>query len=185
MIEIIHFETKLGVIYVATFPDNDKKTGKEKVNFQTLMKEDILMSIFKHPVSLKYKESGAPFISEFPELFISLSHSSNKIAVYISKIKPIGIDIQWIKDGIYPGRSYFINEIEENDFNAQLKDNTILLSIWCVKETVYKQLGGISNAKNDLIVRFSDNREWKCDYQSDTFDLDFKKIDDFLLFYSH
>jgi phosphopantetheinyl transferase len=174
----------LGTIYLATFPKLEILKGKAKRLMEEQMKSNLIEYVFKKPINIHYKDSGAPYLAEFPNLHISLSHSSNLLVLYLSEVQEIGIDLQIIKSGIYEGRSYFINETEELTFDKQLKDDEILLSIWCVKEAMYKQLGGIKNAKNDLTVILNEKMEWICSYNKHEYRFGNQKIEDFLLFYT-
>lgn len=174
----------LGTIYIATFPKIDHIKGKEKRAMEEKMKCDVVNFVFQRPIQIHYKESGAPYLSEFPNLHISLSHSVNLLVLYVSEQQAIGIDLQWIKSGIYDGRSYFINETEEESFGSLLQKDELLLSIWCVKEAMYKQLGGIKNAKNDLTVSLNTENSWICTYKGQEYSFGNQKIENFLLFYT-
>lgn len=97
-------------------------------------------------------EHGKPYLANFPHQ-ISLSHSYDYAAVMISEDKPVGIDIELIKNKIERVAKKFMSKAELGFIN---QNNAIehLYICWCAKEAIYKLHG----KKN---VSFLDNIELK------------------------
>lgn len=102
---------------------------------------------FPNPM-ISYRESGQPYLNNFPEKHISISHAEGWFAIGVSD-QPIGIDIQSIRTRIGKGSSYFINENEQQFVN----DDALLHLIWCAKEAFYKLLeGNIADLRKEVSI---------------------------------
>ena len=90
-------------------------------------------------IDCKVDEHGKPYLANFP-YYISLSHSFDYAAVMISRDKPVGIDIELIKDKIERIAHKFMNGEELSYMD---KDHIIdhLYVSWCAKEAIYKLQG--------------------------------------------
>ncbi|MDF3078906.1 MAG: 4-phosphopantetheinyl transferase superfamily protein [Sphingobacteriaceae bacterium] len=97
-------------------------------------------------------EHGKPYLANFPHQ-ISLSHSYDYAAVMISEDKPVGIDIELIKNKIERVAKKFMSKAEL-DFIDQKNAIEHLYVCWCAKEAIYKLHG----KKN---ISFLDNIELK------------------------
>ena len=86
-------------------------------------------------VSLHYLSNGKPVLLK-PELFVSISHSSNFVAVFISSSRPIGIDIEKIKENIGLLKNKFL--LPEESLQIDDADNQLLHIYWGAKEAMYK-----------------------------------------------
>lgn len=91
-------------------------------------------------IDCKIDEHGKPYLVTIP-YHISLSHSFDYAAVMISKTRPVGIDIEQVRDNkveriadkfMQPGEMAFI---EDNNKAMHL------YACWCAKEAVYKCYG--------------------------------------------
>lgn len=123
------------------------KNGEKK---RSIEKNEVLKTLrimgFDSPVL--HKESGQPYLENYPELFLSISHSNGWIAVYVS-MQPVGIDIETQNPRIAEGSSYFLNE-NEQQFKSDLNNLHI---IWGAKEAFYKwKEGNITDLKNDVTI---------------------------------
>jgi phosphopantetheinyl transferase len=97
---------------------------------------------------ISYRESGQPYLENFPEKHISISHAEGWFAVGVSD-QPIGIDVQSFRTRIGKGSSYFINENEQQFVN----DDALLHLIWCAKEAFYKLLeGNIADLRKEVSI---------------------------------
>jgi 4'-phosphopantetheinyl transferase len=87
-------------------------------------------------IDCKVDEHGKPYLVTLP-YHISLSHSFDYAAVMISKKRPVGIDIEQIKEKVERIASRFLSQGElafiGNEHRIQH-----LYACWCVKESVYK-----------------------------------------------
>lgn len=136
-------------------------------------KEEVLRSLMLlgFDSSIAYKEGGQPFLVNYPDLFLSISHSRGWIAVYVSE-KPVGIDIEFENSRILYGASYYINENEEQ----HIADIKSLHIIWGAKEAFYKwNEGKINNSKNDITITSIDRNNNKVEilFQEKTYVFDF------------
>ncbi|MCL2132566.1 MAG: 4'-phosphopantetheinyl transferase superfamily protein [Lentimicrobiaceae bacterium] len=85
--------------------------------------------------SLNYLSDGKPVLLS-PELFLSISHSKNFVAVFISNNKKVGIDIERIKDNIGLLKNKFL--LPEESCLIDISDNRLLHIYWGAKEAMYK-----------------------------------------------
>lgn len=98
------------------------------------------------------KESnGKSYLKDNPTN-ISISHTKNYAAVILNSQKPVGIDIELMKDKIELIAHKFISNDEFGFIATNMQKLTIA---WCVKEAVYKCLGLEGLAFKDHI-RLSD-----------------------------
>jgi phosphopantetheinyl transferase (holo-ACP synthase) len=92
-----------------------------------------------NPPFLQYDEFGKPVLKE-SGLFLSISHSGDYAAVIISKIHPVGIDIERITDRIERIRSKFLVPEEEQRLGEVNRLEKLYVA-WGAKESLYKIYG--------------------------------------------
>ena len=85
---------------------------------------------------LKYDKYGKPYLIDCP-LYFSLAHSGNCVAVAISN-KPVGVDVEVIKDFDYNVRQYVFTEKDEKDFQNTIDKVDCFYEKWTKKEAQYK-----------------------------------------------
>jgi phosphopantetheinyl transferase (holo-ACP synthase) len=125
--------------------------GLTKMEIQRKVTNKCLISILNKSAQIVHAPSGAPYVEGDENLQISISHSNEWYAIYLSSEHPVGVDIQTIKKNIYKGRSYFVNEFEENNFSMDAKN---LHLIWSAKEAVYKlKKGEVMDYKESITVK--------------------------------
>ena len=90
-------------------------------------------------IDMDVDEHGKPYLKNFPQQ-ISLSHSFDYAAVMISEDKPVGIDIELVKEKIERVAKKFMST-EELGFIENENRIEHLYICWCVKEAVYKLHG--------------------------------------------
>jgi phosphopantetheine--protein transferase-like protein len=90
-------------------------------------------------IDCKIDSHGKPYLVNLP-YHISLSHSFDYAAVMISKSRPVGIDIEQIKQKVERIAPRFLRPEE---LSAVDSENRIahLYVCWCAKEAVYKCYG--------------------------------------------
>ncbi|HXH99749.1 MAG TPA: 4'-phosphopantetheinyl transferase superfamily protein [Sphingobacteriaceae bacterium] len=90
-------------------------------------------------IDMEVDEHGKPHVKNFPH-HISLSHSYDYAAVMISEDKPVGIDIEIVKDKIERVAKKFLCQAEM-DFIDKTNKVEQLYICWCAKEAIYKLQG--------------------------------------------
>ncbi|WP_374165757.1 4'-phosphopantetheinyl transferase superfamily protein [Arcticibacter sp. MXS-1] len=90
-------------------------------------------------IDCRVDEHGKPYLVNFPHQ-ISLSHSFDYAAVMISEDKPVGIDIELVKEKIVRIEDKFLTPAEVQFIDPS---NRImhLYVCWCAKEAIYKLQG--------------------------------------------
>lgn len=90
-------------------------------------------------IDCRVDEHGKPYLFTLP-YHISLSHSFDYAAVMISKKRPVGIDIEQIKQKVERIAHKFMRPVELG-FIDQAHKIEQLYVCWCAKEAVYKCYG--------------------------------------------
>jgi len=84
---------------------------------------------------IQYLDDGKPLLVS-PQKFLSVSHSKDFVAFFLSDIRPVGVDIEKISDRIQKVVPKFLTQTEQQTSN--LSDSLLLHFYWGAKETVYK-----------------------------------------------
>jgi 4'-phosphopantetheinyl transferase len=102
---------------------------------------------------------GKPYLVDLP-YHISLSHSFDYAAVMISKTRPVGIDIEQVKEKVERIAHKFMGPEEMAFIDDQHKIQQLYVC-WCSKEAVYKCYGQkeVSFADNISLEPFNFNKE--------------------------
>jgi phosphopantetheine--protein transferase-like protein len=87
-------------------------------------------------IASRVDEHGKPYLVDIP-YHISLSHSFDYAAVMTSKTRPVGIDIEQIKDKVERIAHKFMRPQEMAFIKDQHKIQQLYVC-WCAKEAVYK-----------------------------------------------
>jgi hypothetical protein len=145
-----------------------KKDFNSKSSFQSRVVHEIVNKVYKGS-SLMHYENGAPYLLDNP-INISISHSRNLFAIYLSLKEAVGVDVETFGKDLIKGRSYFLNKDEiQNEWT-----NEELYIIWSVKESFFKMKHGdivdlknevtVKKIKNDKVVLFFRNNLFDCNY---------------------
>lgn len=128
-------------------PDAATKREGERAGALHLLRE-----MFGDPsVNIGHDPNGAPYLSN-KNIFISVSHSGDMVAVAASTDVPIGIDIQTPSPKLRRVASKFLSVADKVD----ISDDLALLQAWTIKEAVYKAaLTPGLNLKAIIIKRMS------------------------------
>ena len=111
--------------------DDDKKRSLAgKILLRRALKERYDISLY----DLDYTERGKPIL---PFCNFSISHSG-EYAVCVVSDKPIGIDIEKIRDIKSSLKYHFFNTDEASFVNESTDINEAFLKIWTRKEALYK-----------------------------------------------
>lgn len=90
-------------------------------------------------INCKVDAHGKPYLVDIP-YHISLSHSFDYAAVMISKTRPVGIDIEQIKEKVERIATKFLNP-DELAFIDPAHRIPHLYACWSAKEAIYKCYG--------------------------------------------
>src|SRR5665213_4333170 len=106
-------------------------------------------------IDCKVDEHGKPYLVNLP-YHISLSHSFDYAAVMISKTRPVGIDIEQVKEKVERIAHKFM-QAQELAFITDKCRIEQLYVCWCAKEAVYKCYGQkeVSFVNNILLEPFT------------------------------
>jgi len=110
------------------FPLKNSKRKKEWLTIRILLEELVGKDFL-----LNYLPNGKPVLLK-PKMFLSISHSKDFVAVFVSKNKEIGIDIEKNKENINLLKNKFLLPEEINTVN----NNQLLHIYWGAKESMYK-----------------------------------------------
>lgn len=135
-------------IGVYMIDDSVAKLNKEYVREKVTAGLNHLLE--EEDLEIERDERGAPSVRGRKDLNLSISHSQNWIALIVSGMNEVGIDIQEIgsKD-LRKGAYYFMNDSE---LSAEWTQKEFYL-IWCLKESLYKlKRGVVPSYKNDISV---------------------------------
>ena len=118
-----------------------EKLSKGKRNLHWLSTRVLLRKMLQtdHYIDCQVDSHGKPYLVN-SAYHISLSHSFDYAAVMISKSKPVGIDIEQIKDKVERIAHKFLSSEEIALLGSQNRIQQ-LYACWCAKEAVYKCFG--------------------------------------------
>lgn len=91
-------------------------------------------------VEFEYGEHGKPSLKGHPDVFFNISHCKNGIAVVVHD-KPIGIDIESIRDADDALLRKTMNEGEYQAITSSADPATTFIQFWTQKEAVLKLRG--------------------------------------------
>lgn len=140
-------------------------------------------------IDCQIDEHGKPYLVNFPH-FISLSHSFDYAAVMISKTRPVGIDIELIKDKIERIAHKFMSEDELAFIDPGHRTEHLYIS-WCAKEAIYKLQGkkNVSFLDNirlnafDYRLNGSFRASLELENSSKNFEVHFEKMEGYMIGY--
>ncbi len=96
----------------------------------------LLKELTGKEVTIGHTTSGTPFVTEEPELNISISHSSRHVAIALNDSMPVGIDIEQWRDQLAKVAHKFLSTSQISEWES----HEMLLRAWTIKEAVYKAL---------------------------------------------
>lgn len=99
----------------------------------------LLKHLLGREAHIDYKESGMPYLPDYPDLHISISHTKGYAAILLSDLPLPGIDIEYISPRIKKVTSRFMSEQELQQVDKSCELGSFLL-YWSAKETVFKAL---------------------------------------------
>lgn len=160
----------------------ERPKGSVKMTHQRMIVRRCLSEILNlDNVNLEHLDNGAPFLPEYPDQFISISHSKQWYAIQLSKVDEVGVDIQLIKENISEGRSYFVNQEEEENFDLTILNLNL---IWSAKEALYKlKKGKVEHYKDSITIIKIEGNEIIAHVGAEIISCGYQVIDDAVLVY--
>jgi phosphopantetheinyl transferase len=135
------------------------KIEEDEISLRRLIKEDIAVPFTNagkrieflavralakamdiDPLKIAHLPSGKPYI-ENCALNVSISHTKGYVAILLSSLIHMGIDIEQISERILKVRSKFMHPDEEKAlYGLKCNESSSLLLHWCAKESLYKAI---------------------------------------------
>ena len=143
-------------VYAANYKlkENEKKYEVEHQKGLSLLqhglKEIYNLSINDNELlsKIKCEEHGKPFLDGYSDIHFNISHSGEYVAVALSE-KPVGVDIEKIKEYNYDVLKRVCNEKELIQIEESLDKASEFIKLWTQKEAVLK-MKGCGIAKGDI-----------------------------------
>ena len=100
----------------------------------------------------EYGEHGKPFIVDHPEIHFNLSHCREAVVCMVSD-KPVGIDVESIREFKESLVHYTMNENEIRQIEQAERPEMEFIKLWTQKEAVLKLTGeGISRDMKSVLI---------------------------------
>jgi 4'-phosphopantetheinyl transferase len=140
-------------------PEHIQSTGKR---LEYLAVRALCVQMGVNPGQIDHLASGKPFLSNSAE-HISISHTKGYVAILLSSLPLIGIDIELKGRRIENVRKRFMHPSEEKQLAASaaihqgmINETTALLLHWCTKESLFKAIPdeGVDFAKELHVTSF-------------------------------
>lgn len=142
----------------------------------------VLWRSFTVHQQINYTETGKPCIKNG---FISISHSSQTVAISYSNLHPIGLDIEHFNPKISRIQDKFLSKIEKERFDLSGEEN--ITTLWSIKEAVYKLLDirGLSFKEDIEVLEIGEINRVQVNYRIKHKELTFSRIvfEKFILIY--
>lgn len=105
-----------------------------------MIQKDFLKNFFSDQITLSYHEKGAPFITDYPDIPVSLSHSNDYTAAACctDKGKTIGIDIEKVTKK--PDINFLRTAFTKNEIANLTDRSSQIFTNWTVKEAYLKYI---------------------------------------------
>ena len=107
------------------------------------------------PPTFCYGEHGKPAIVGHPDICFNLSHCRSAAICAVSD-RPVGIDIESIREYRESLVRYTMNETEVQQIEQSARPDVAFIQLWTMKESLLKLSGdGISNNMKDVLSQAS------------------------------
>ena len=113
--------------------------GSESMRKQRLAVRALLNELFEEKVYLSHHDNGKPYI-ENDAINISITHTTNYVAVILHPEEDCGIDIESLDRDFSAVEKKALSEDEIDDLEDDEKRNEQLAIYWCAKEAIFKLL---------------------------------------------
>ena len=122
-----------GVIEQPTFANQVRK-------LEYLAVRSMALAMGIQGTAIAYLTSGKPYLIDSSQS-ISISHTKNYVAVMLSTLEQIGVDIEHRSERVRKIRHKFMHPDEENrlkNTSNPMDETVALLLHWCAKEALFK-----------------------------------------------
>jgi 4'-phosphopantetheinyl transferase len=111
-----------------------------RFSLKTLVNEIVAPPVPLAEIQVSYREKGAPFLTQYPDIPISLSHSNDYTAVALSRNRRItmGIDIEHIQK--LPGPFFMKTAFTEREISHMPGTAPEIFRHWTLKEAFLKYI---------------------------------------------
>lgn len=108
----------------------------------------LLAEVVGQDSTVLYDACHKPYLSSGG--YLSISHTSDYVAVALSEVEPVGVDIELLCRNVETAAHRFVNdgELEKVPLCGR---NTLLLCCWCAKEALFKLTGDLGGTFKDNI----------------------------------
>ncbi len=127
---------------------------------ERLTVEAMLHRVFNEHTEVYYTQDGKPYLKT-KDCSISISHSKTHIAILLSRLPFVGVDIELLSPRILglEQRIALCEERPSNYFSLNNKEKiAVLTALWTAKEAVYKSLDdqhNISMLSDIMITKYN------------------------------
>lgn len=135
-----------------------QKFTNEKRKVEWLVTRALLKQMIGPNFQISYTEAGKPIIHHPIFNHVSISHSSDFVAVIVHQQRSVGIDIESITRNYTSITKRYLSESELN----QVSDNPLLQCIyWCAKEAIFKLVEeeGVEFRKQIQVLAFDPEQD--------------------------
>ncbi len=103
--------------------------------------QSLLEGQLQQAVTIEHYPTGRPYIKEYPEHKISISHTNQAVIIlYTETKKSIAIDIERMDRDLKAVTKHFCKESEQAICQKQTNPSHAFLQLWSAKETLFKFL---------------------------------------------
>ena len=175
-------KSQSGTIWLLDSDENsiDKSQFKTKKEFE----KHVISAIIDDAIGkyqLSHLTDGSPFLIGLEKSNISISHSNNLFAFYISKKNVVGVDVELMTKQLSHGKHYFLNKSEM----GTAWTNEDLYAIWCTKEAYYKFIKGNVKAINEeLTILKINDQEIEGLFNNEIINFSIERLKDIVLVYT-
>ena len=178
-----HIETSLGEIWIANALDNSfiKLEAESRQEYEARFLLEMLQEI-TGGTELSHESNGAPVLVNYPDLHISISHSNEWFAVYLSENQAVGVDLEVHSNGIEKTKEYFLSKSEIEDLHPTIEELKIC---WGIKESIFKKFrGNMKSMSEDITIVSIEKKEAEAKCQNETIKLRYQQPEYFTLVFT-
>lgn len=178
-----HIRTGIGEIWIVDALENGffKLESESRQAFEGRVMSKMIASTLGE-VQLRHTSKGAPFIENHPELSISISHSENWFAIYVSDNPMIGVDLEIPSRRLNKIQDHFLSQHEREMLDLS---NDKLPIYWGVKESTIKLAKGeVGDFKEDIQIESISEKTVTARFKSKIIQLEYTVHRQFVLVYT-
>lgn len=132
-------------VYLAEIPEGERGPKEQSQWAHRLLEESLKRQYpeIRKPVLVERDSKGKPYLLEYPEIYMNLSHSRRYVACAIGE-KPVGVDIECHssrKRQDLVAKKFHPKERELYQAADELKRELLFHDLWVLKESFMKAEG--------------------------------------------